>query len=81
MLPVDHMGTSASIAEKKNNFARECPVKSINHSALIHPVVADGTPEEAERRWRRWQQCFWYSCVAQNWLNDVRCFSNFRFKP
>ena len=43
------------------HFARECPAKFINRSASIHPTVGDGTPDEAEKRWRRWQHrlCQW----------------------
>ena len=43
------------------HFARECPDKFINRSPLIHPAVGDGTPDEAEKRWRRWQHrlCQW----------------------
>ena len=43
-----------------NHFARECPSKVINRSGLIHPAVGEGTPDEAEKRWRRWQRlCQW----------------------
>ena len=55
MLPADHMGLIVSIVVKYNHFARECPSNFINRSGLIHPAVGDGTPDEAEKRWRRWQ--------------------------
>ena len=44
-----------------NHFARECPSNFINRSGLIHPAVGEDTPDEAEKRWRRWQKrlCHW----------------------
>ena len=46
---------------EENHFARDCPAKFLNLSGMIHPAVGEGTPEEAERRWRRWQDrlCQW----------------------
>ena len=37
------------------------PELYLNRSELINPAVGDGTPDEAEKRWRRWQQrlCQW----------------------
>ena len=34
---------------------------NLNRSELINPAVGDGTLDEAEKRWRRWQQrlCQW----------------------
>lgn len=51
----------------ENHFARECPEKFLNRSNLIHPAVGDGTPQEAEARWRRWQKrlCQWALARAQ----------------
>ena len=40
----------------ERHFAGECPKRSLNHSELINPAVGDGTADEAEKKWRRWQQ-------------------------
>ena len=50
-----------------NHFARECPSNFINRSGLIHPAVGEGTPDEAEKRRRRWQQrlCQWAHTRAE----------------
>ena len=46
---------------EENHFARDCPAKFLNLSGMIHPAVGEGTPDEAEQRWRRWQDrlCQW----------------------
>ena len=54
-------------------FARECPAKFINRSALIHPAVGDGTPDETENRWRRWRHrlCQWAQARANRNNRDT----------
>ena len=50
-------------------FGRKFPAKCINRSALIHPAVGDGTPDETEKRWRRRQHrlCQWaQACANRN---------------
>ena len=49
-------GNSCLKCGEENHSARECPSKFINRSRRIHPAVADGTPQEAEARWRGWQR-------------------------
>ena len=49
------------------HFARQFPSNFINRSGLIHPAVGEGTPDEAEKHWRRWQNrlCQWARTRAE----------------
>ena len=62
----DSYGARCRNCGEESHFARERPAKCINRSALIHPAVGDGTPEEAENCWRRWEHklCKWAQARA-----------------
>ena len=69
---------------EESRVAHERPSKFINRFALIHPVVGDGTPKEAERRWRRWQHkmCQWAQTRENRTTrNTGKCHGRFARLP
>lgn len=55
---------------EENHFARECPARFLNMSGMIHPAVGEGTLDEAERCWRRWQDRLFRWARARATRND-----------